>query len=126
MLRRPPRSTRTDTLFPYTTLFRSAKNFLCGKEPGRNDSHEKGREDGGNGQGAVGLRDIHLVSLKDCCQISTHGQVPGSAKEEFKEHDEGERKKEERCHRQMSEGKEREGGSGKRKGGGGKTKAENH
>src|SRR3546814_4723835 len=26
MIRRPPRSTRTDTLFPYTTLFRSA-NF---------------------------------------------------------------------------------------------------
>src|SRR3546814_8005892 len=25
MIRRPPRSTRTDTLFPYTTLFRSAK-----------------------------------------------------------------------------------------------------
>src|SRR3546814_5494528 len=25
MKRRPPRSTRTDTLFPYTTLFRSAK-----------------------------------------------------------------------------------------------------
>src|SRR3546814_21190477 len=24
MVRRPPRSTRTDTLFPYTTLFRSA------------------------------------------------------------------------------------------------------
>src|SRR3546814_17704426 len=24
MIRRPPRSTRTDTLFPYTTLFRSA------------------------------------------------------------------------------------------------------
>src|SRR3546814_3576978 len=28
MIRRPPRSTRTDTLFPYTTLFRSAK-FAC-------------------------------------------------------------------------------------------------
>src|SRR3546814_5712062 len=33
MIRRPPRSTRTDTLFPYTTLFRStvcrpAKNFF--------------------------------------------------------------------------------------------------
>src|SRR3546814_6830078 len=26
MLRRPPRSTRTDTLFPYTTLFRSARH----------------------------------------------------------------------------------------------------
>src|SRR3546814_4542611 len=29
MMRRPPRSTRTDTLFPYTTLFRS-----CGGEGG--------------------------------------------------------------------------------------------
>src|SRR3546814_1535478 len=26
MIRRPPRSTRTDTLFPYTTLFRSAQS----------------------------------------------------------------------------------------------------
>src|SRR3546814_8500014 len=25
MIRRPPRSTRTDTLFPYTTLFRSLR-----------------------------------------------------------------------------------------------------
>src|SRR3546814_1032459 len=29
MIRRPPRSTRTDTLFPYTTLFRSLS--LCGR-----------------------------------------------------------------------------------------------
>src|SRR3546814_13419972 len=28
MIRRPPRSTRTDTLFPYTTLFRSAQTNL--------------------------------------------------------------------------------------------------
>src|SRR3546814_3578347 len=28
MIRRPPRSTRTDTLFPYTTLFRSDLTFL--------------------------------------------------------------------------------------------------
>src|SRR3546814_5195843 len=28
MIRRPPRSTRTDTLFPYTTLFRS-ETYLC-------------------------------------------------------------------------------------------------
>src|SRR3546814_8428620 len=27
MIRRPPRSTRTDTLFPYTTLFRSARSL---------------------------------------------------------------------------------------------------
>src|SRR3546814_2604073 len=27
MIRRPPRSTRTDTLFPYTTLFRSVLKY---------------------------------------------------------------------------------------------------
>src|SRR3546814_12538048 len=32
MIRRPPRSTRTDTLFPYTTLFRSVFQF---RYPGR-------------------------------------------------------------------------------------------
>src|SRR3546814_11845190 len=30
MIRRPPRSTRTDTLFPYTTLFRSQDRVLSG------------------------------------------------------------------------------------------------
>src|SRR3546814_3375170 len=34
MIRRPPRSTRTDTLFPYTTLFRSP------------DKHEQNQRDG--------------------------------------------------------------------------------
>src|SRR3546814_15357729 len=29
MIRRPPRSTRTDTLFPYTTLFRSVRRSGC-------------------------------------------------------------------------------------------------
>src|SRR3546814_17558383 len=35
MIRRPPRSTRTDTLFPYTTLFRSqgCREFV-GDQPG--------------------------------------------------------------------------------------------
>src|SRR3546814_4505700 len=32
MIRRPPRSTRTDTLFPYTTLFRSFPDDYQGKE----------------------------------------------------------------------------------------------
>src|SRR3546814_10161258 len=31
MIRRPPRSTRTDTLFPYTTLFRSLPRDLLGR-----------------------------------------------------------------------------------------------
>src|SRR3546814_1133283 len=32
MIRRPPRSTRTDTLFPYTTLFRSAPTRPASRE----------------------------------------------------------------------------------------------
>src|SRR3546814_11117847 len=42
MIRRPPRSTRTDTLFPYTTLFRSRRD-----KP----------DDAGNGAGARRVRD---------------------------------------------------------------------
>src|SRR3546814_6040059 len=34
MIRRPPRSTRTDTLFPYTTLFRSLLAELAGNARG--------------------------------------------------------------------------------------------
>src|SRR3546814_5212255 len=37
MIRRPPRSTRTDTLFPYTTLFRSLVDGAFGT--GRADPH---------------------------------------------------------------------------------------
>src|SRR3546814_9535800 len=35
MIRRPPRSTRTDTLFPYTTLFRSRRLDRGADEPVR-------------------------------------------------------------------------------------------
>src|SRR3546814_2413742 len=37
MIRRPPRSTRTDTLFPYTTLFRSASR----RKPSRTNAMPK-------------------------------------------------------------------------------------
>src|SRR3546814_1229691 len=35
MIRLPPRSTRTDTLFPYTTLFRSSDDHARDRYPGR-------------------------------------------------------------------------------------------
>src|SRR3546814_4521440 len=35
MIRRPPRSTRTDTLFPYTTLFRSTAVVVQTSRPSR-------------------------------------------------------------------------------------------
>src|SRR3546814_2737832 len=39
MIRRPPRSTRTDTLFPYTTLFRSRALYR------RGGNHHRGPRD---------------------------------------------------------------------------------
>src|SRR3546814_6342320 len=48
MIRRPPRSTRTDTLFPYTTLFRSPGGDIDGLAA---VAHLTGRE------GAVGQAD---------------------------------------------------------------------
>src|SRR3546814_5323098 len=48
MIRRPPRSTRTDTCFPYTTLFRSARNQLLGmaaKDPDLVAVRPNGQED---------------------------------------------------------------------------------
>src|SRR3546814_21149756 len=36
MIRRPPRSTRTDTLFPYTTLFRSQPRLRRAEAADRN------------------------------------------------------------------------------------------
>src|SRR3546814_4872356 len=43
MIRRPPRSTRTDTLFPYTTLFRSEKaRDVVDMHPGRLDAQQVG------------------------------------------------------------------------------------
>src|SRR3546814_1772653 len=45
MIRRPPRSTRTDTLFPYTTLFRSPDLFIDNKVSKRSAAIRKGLPD---------------------------------------------------------------------------------
>src|SRR3546814_2678763 len=39
MIRRPPRSTRTDTLFPYTTLFRSSVRYNMFSHGGANTQY---------------------------------------------------------------------------------------
>src|SRR3546814_1240396 len=39
MIRRPPRSTRTDTLFPYTTLFRSGRLSAGGRTAAGKPAH---------------------------------------------------------------------------------------
>src|SRR3546814_4779383 len=52
MIRRPPRSTRTDTLFPYTTLFRSAcPSSACAFDRSRIEIRH-------NGDQLIGIRRI--------------------------------------------------------------------
>src|SRR3546814_2634260 len=67
MIRRPPRSTRTDTLFPYTTLFRSAAG-MAGKAGGRGGGPaasevpdrwaDPGRQTPSPGRGGRGRQDL--------------------------------------------------------------------
>src|SRR3546814_6199839 len=55
MIRRPPRSTRTDTLFPYTTLFRSYAPLARG-EVTRNETLARIGERHGKSATQAGLR----------------------------------------------------------------------
>src|SRR3546814_10040358 len=82
MKRRPPRSTRTDTLFPYTTLFRStdeaalfrairttAKYTPCGNlavpRHARKNVHKRRRR-----ASAVGRSEEHTSELQSLMRIS--------------------------------------------------------
>src|SRR3546814_20023449 len=60
MIRRPPRSTRTDTLFPYTTLFRSAfgaKAMIDGRGLDATGKGGVGEEEQGEAVGTAGHGD---------------------------------------------------------------------
>src|SRR3546814_3545820 len=63
MIRRPPRSTRTDTLFPYTTLFRSLRHLLAVHHYVA-VVHPQARHLRG-AVGAAALRDLVLVVRED-------------------------------------------------------------
>src|SRR3546814_8683828 len=79
MIRRPPRSTRTDTLFPYTTLFRSSSRRpasvgpLSGHrpQPARGAVRRRRPDRGGNRRGARHLRsEEHTSELQSLMRIS--------------------------------------------------------
>src|SRR3546814_3972578 len=59
MIRRPPRSTRTDTLFPYTTLFRSLKVNYRGS-----GGYGKAFRDAGHQQWAEGIQNDIIDATK--------------------------------------------------------------
>src|SRR3546814_1273405 len=58
MIRRPPRSTRTDTLFPYTTLFRSAARDARDRVAGE---HLPAEAPDGAVQGLQELQRVHVA-----------------------------------------------------------------
>src|SRR3546814_1315910 len=86
MIRRPPRSTRTDTLFPYTTLFRSplqepVRDFqhdgIClvtrqiRDRAAQNTDHLRHRQLVGGGEAQVGERsEEHTSELQSLMRIS--------------------------------------------------------
>src|SRR3546814_20641377 len=76
MIRRPPRSTRTDTLFPYTTLFRSRQPPYRafrgrGGADGRNRAFGNGlRRSGSRSLGAIGVAALRA----DPCLPLVHRQ----------------------------------------------------
>src|SRR3546814_18682210 len=70
MIRRPPRSTRTDTLFPYTTLFRSMPRPRSALAM-RRDGVTEGRGRSQHRTGASGRRsEEHTSELQSLMRIS--------------------------------------------------------
>src|SRR3546814_8026166 len=67
MIRRPPRSTRTDTLFPYTTLFRSLADHIALHEAGLPFDHER-----------VDLKTKVTADGADYRTVTAKGYVPRS------------------------------------------------
>src|SRR3546814_5352466 len=70
MIRRPPRSTRTDTLFPYTTLFRSL--FRGARARGGRNSLllNAGDDAGADGAAALARSEEHTSELQSLMRIS--------------------------------------------------------
>src|SRR3546814_1442077 len=72
MIRRPPRSTRTDTLFPYTTLFRSvlgmqAGEMFIGADRGQRQPRGQSPVDGRSEEHTSELQSLMRISYAVFC-----------------------------------------------------------
>src|SRR3546814_2919913 len=67
MIRRPPRSTRTDTLFPYTTLFRSS--VRCSSETRNHTPVRPGNRPSNEGR-PLNRSEEHTSELQSLMRIS--------------------------------------------------------
>src|SRR3546814_8741799 len=79
MIRRPPRSTRTDTLFPYTTLFRSGRRAFVNVGGPHMERHgaDLEAETREHEHDAENQRDVHLTAehLGDAGEIGRPGEA---------------------------------------------------
>src|SRR3546814_20185683 len=76
MIRRPPRSTRTDTLFPYTTLFRSMA--VIGRAAHFRDqagNHVGRAAEAGAGENQRLAADIVMAAVRPAQPHAAHGAV---------------------------------------------------
>src|SRR3546814_8798550 len=79
MIRRPPRSTRTDTLFPYTTLFRSVEGVESGYIGGHAANPTYKQVCGGDTGHAEAIRisfDPSVISYADLLDVFFATQAP--------------------------------------------------
>src|SRR3546814_17693376 len=74
MIRRPPRSTRTDTLFPYTTLFRSGLDT---------EAVERRRQPVGEGLAIAEFETLH----RRAGAIARHGDLEGDLVDRLRRRD---------------------------------------
>src|SRR3546814_7995546 len=74
MIRRPPRSTRTDTLFPYTTLFRSLAAEIARFDEGPQQVDRRDADDR--------HRQLHLQNARAADPAAQTGRVDGQRSEE--------------------------------------------
>src|SRR3546814_13732735 len=78
MIRRPPRSTRTDTLFPYTTLFRSSQTITS--SVARTDSLARTDDYGYNSVGGASTVDVAATGKAATLSgnVNAYGQTGAS------------------------------------------------
>src|SRR3546814_11479540 len=80
MIRRPPRSTRTDTLFPYTTLFRSVRIGIV--DDADAPATEAEARHGGFGEADLSGKAVELAALAGADQYLYLARSVGEGRRE--------------------------------------------
>src|SRR3546814_17496064 len=80
MIRRPPRSTRTDTLFPYTTLFRSLPSPAARGRSGAGEACARTFRPAGAAVGRRARACMVAGRVRHCGAVGLYAGAPGDRK----------------------------------------------